>query len=128
MKKKIKKFTCSVCRSTFPVRTEGGTGYATKANGRAKICYACMADVDKKTMQIHGNSRRLPLYLEGDKVTNWPGTLSFKVLGRSSGRHNMAGTRDDVWFRGPDGFIWHGTRYGEFTNICHCKRTRRTEL
>lgn len=54
-------------------------------------------------------------------ITNWPGTLEFPALQVRSGRHNIAGTRIDVWF-----FVgkqqWHGVQYGEWTQICHCKR------
>jgi hypothetical protein len=67
---------------------------------------------------------RITLYLTDDgRVTNWPNSLSFKGH-VSKGRHNIAGTRYDVWFTGPDGHRWHGTQYGDNTQICHCKRTK----
>jgi hypothetical protein len=45
-------------------------------------------------------------------------------VGRTTGRHNIAGVRYDVWFRGPDGHVWWGVQYGDMTQICHCKRTK----
>lgn len=55
-------------------------------------------------------------------LTDWAGRLSFPVTSISKGRHNMAGTRYDVTFTGPDGKPWRGTQYGENTQICHCRR------
>lgn len=41
-------------------------------------------------------------------------------------RHNIARWRYDTWFRLPgDEFIWHGVRYGDNTQILHCRRTKR---
>jgi hypothetical protein len=58
-------------------------------------------------------------------VGNWPGSLQFKLYPRVKvGYHNVAGRRYDVWFPGPDGFVWHGTQFGDMTQICHCKRTK----
>ena len=36
---------------------------------------------------------------------------------------DIAGKRLDVWFYGPDGYIWHGVQYGDNTQIVHCKRS-----
>ena len=71
-------------------------------------------------MTEHG---RIMLYLSNGEVMNWPGTLRFPAHVRK-GRHNIAGSRYDVWFAGPDGFQWHGVQYGDNTQICHCKRTK----
>lgn len=107
----------------------GGTGYAETSNG-ARICYACCAQRDRETMIVEGTSGGLPLYLSQRPadgrwmVGNWPGTLSFPVSYHSKSRHNIATTRYDVWFNGPDGYLWHGSLYGENTLIVHCKRTR----
>lgn len=122
----------------------GGYGRYGGVDG-PRHCYACCAELDKANMVETG---RATLYLcgqepkavpanwkpgtgawstEGTKlfeVTNWPGSLRFRVTGRTRGRHNIARTRVDVWFNGPDGYVWHGTQYGEWTQLCHCKRTR----
>jgi len=121
-------FYCSTCKRSFPIQPNGGTGYAVKRNGH-KVCYACCAIRDSLEMCKSGHSKRLPLYLSKDKegrytVSNWPGTLSFRVWCSKEGKHNIAGTRTDVWFAGPDGHEWHGVQYGEFTQIVHCRRTK----
>jgi hypothetical protein len=68
---------------------------------------------------------RAVLYLcESGRLTNWPGSLQFRAHAMKEGRHNIAGTRIDVWFIGPDGARWHGTQYGEWTQLCHCRRVK----
>ena len=67
---------------------------------------------------------KLCLYLTGkagqEEITNWPGTLRIKSRYVKSGRHNLAGTRTDVWFafRGKE---FHGTQYGEMNQVCHVR-------
>jgi len=113
-------FTCASCKESKPVNSSGGTGYAIQENG-AKICYKCCAPLDTSYML---NTGKITLYDCGDRgLTNWPGTLTFKVIRRSSSFHNMAGKRYDVWFMA-DGKAWHGVRYGDNTQLVHCKRTK----
>ena len=89
----------------------------------AVVCYACCADLDRAQMHETG---RITLYLvqrsERWVVTNGPGTLEYRVRERRQGRHNIAGRRMDVWFTDDMGQPWHGTQYGEWTQICHCRR------
>ena len=108
---------CAICRNDCTLH------HARSGNG--PICYNCCADLDKQEMIKSGNSKKVELYLNTNekKVTNWPGTLSFNIRGLRKGKHNIARTRYDIWFNGPDNFIWHGVNYGEFTQIVHCKRT-----
>lgn len=118
-------FKCSVCRKVKPVHMGGGTSYGSK--GR-KLCYACCGLRDRRAMIRDG---RATLYLINPagllwSVGNWPGTLDFPVRSKQKGRHNIAGTRYDVWFNGPDGHVWHGVTYGDNTQLCHCKRTKRS--
>ena len=98
------------------------TGYGTDASGRTS-CYACCADMDRAQMIRDG---RTTLYLRkserSGEVTNWPGSLRFRTGPVVKGRHNLAGTRYDTWFTGPDGREWHAVQYGENTEIAHCKR------
>jgi hypothetical protein len=57
------------------------------------------------------------------EITNWPGSLRF--TGRyTKGAHNIARTRYDVWFYGPDKTAWYGVQYGENTQIAHCRRVK----
>lgn len=126
-------FYCARCRQDKPLKTEGGTGYG-EYNGQ-KHCYDCCAEFDKETMTSEG---KITLYLtcepshfmkrehgrktEG-KVSNWPGTLSFRAY-TTVGKHNIAGTRYDVWFTDHTGAKWYGVTYGENTQICHCRRLK----
>jgi len=113
-----------------PVQKNGGTGYAETDDGE-RVCYDCCAGRDRGFMAKEG---RIILYLterarDADSrkhysVGNWPGTLRFQAVAHR-GRHNIAGTRTDVWFTGPDGHIWHGVQFGNFSELCHCKRTKR---
>lgn len=122
--------------------SEHTTGYGTDREGRT-FCYECLASIDTGAMLKDGHSRRLPLYLTSEtplqrghgaafhqgtgrqwSVGNWPGSLRFPVRHAKIGSHNIAGRRYDVWFDGPDGYVWHGTQYGDWTMVVHCKRTR----
>lgn len=130
-------FQCDQCGAVK--ESQGlGTGYGVVSgpDGDKKHCYECCGVNDMKYMIENGV---MVLYLtcepasrmrspEGRstrcKVTNWPGTLSFSGYS-TVGRHNIAGWRYDVWFKGPDGYEWHGVTYGDNTQICRCKRTKR---
>jgi hypothetical protein len=133
----MQTFTCHDCKRVLPVRTEGGTGYGNLQvkpgeNLSVAVCYDCCAIRDRELMIKEG---RAVLYLTCERrslktvrstkgsVTNWPGSLRFDCH-VTSGRHNIAGTRYDCWFKGPDGFEWHGVSYGEYTQLCHCRRTK----
>ena len=125
-------FHCVDCKQDKPIQAEGGTGYATLPNGD-RVCYSCIAFRDRTAMIEKGQSSSLPLYLTRKsihkpndgcwKVGNWPDTLSFPVQRITQGGHNLAGKRYDVWFYGPDGYVWHGVQYGDNTQIVHCKRS-----
>lgn len=99
-------------------------------------CYSCCAAWERVQMQETGQAR---LYLTrkqimtseglrpgGWEVTDWPGRLRFPVQYVTQGKHNIAGTRIDIRFIGPQGYMWHGTQYGENTQLVHCKRTKKT--
>jgi hypothetical protein len=104
------------------------TGYGKTASGEIR-CFICCAADDKAQMDRDG---KIALYLTldptacaGGKVTNWPGTLSFYCTVKC-GKHNIARTRYDVWFKDHNGNRWHGVQYGDNTQICHChKLTKR---
>lgn len=103
--------------------TECSPGYGIDREGK-KHCFACCAERDKTDMRENG---KICLYLtkgaEDWKVTNWPGSLSIPVPQPKTGRHNLAGSRYDVWFSF-ERKLWHGVQYGENTQICHCKRIK----
>ena len=95
------------------------TDHGTDAQDKT-FCYACCAERDKAQMRQDG---RIVLYLHRGKVTNWPGSLSLPVNYQRQGRHNIAGSRQDVWFEF-EGNKWHGTQYGEGSEICRCQQVK----
>lgn len=118
---------CSVCNATLPTPPQtGGSGYGLDPQTSAKVCYACCGLRDRESMIKHGDAT---LYLVRSdngqwKITNWPASLSFPCGSPRKGRHNIAGSRYDAWFAGPDGFIWHAVNYGENSQIARCRRTK----
>lgn len=113
-------FQCSKCHVVKPCWAGTGTGYAYDAGGRL-ICYACCASDDEARMRREG---RIMLYLgEGRSISNWPGTLKFKAYSLKTGRHNIARSRVDVWFK-HEGRDWHGVQYGDNTQVLHCRRLK----
>ena len=116
--------SCAVCNAAF-VATKFTPGYATRTDG-TKICYECAGKADKANMIATGKAT---LYLTADggqwSISNWPGTLKIHCsMSPKKSRHNIAGSRYDVWFQGPDGATWHGVQYGDNTQLLHCKRTK----
>jgi hypothetical protein len=72
---------------------------------------------------------RTTLYDDGSHAVNWTNILRFPITARKTGRHNIAGKRYDVWFDGPDEYgtctqLWWGVRYGDNTQILHCRRLK----
>lgn len=125
-------FHCNDCRTDYPIRREDGTGYAVvgkdEAGAEIRVCYECCAARDREHMRQHGT---MVLYLVQKRVicgpdkqtrggtweiTNWPGTLRIFVSHLKKGRHNIAGSRYDAWFKF-DGHWWWG-------EIIRCKRTK----
>lgn len=96
------------------------TGYGRDEHNRT-LCYACCADKDREYMRTHN---RISLYFADGEVANWPGSLKFKPTLIRHGSHNIAGTRTDVWFTGPDDSRWHGVQFGRWSQICRCKRLK----
>ena len=68
---------CFICNSKL-IATGLGAGYARDSKNN-KICYECCAKEDKKNLLNLSKKEKYILYLSGDYVTNWPGTLKFKV-------------------------------------------------
>ena len=113
---------CSICNKVC--QSSGiSTGYGITQKGE-KHCYDCCAATDKKDMKAN---KKIILYLtQKDKshtLTNWPGTLVFKIGYIRKGRHNWGLNRYDVWFDF-NGYVWHGYQIGDNTQLCHCKQTK----
>ena len=121
------KKVCKTCGYAITSSNEVGTGYAINESGDM-VCYSCCAKEEKRWMIENG---KIDLYLirrdnleSMYEVSNWPGTLRFPVRCVKTGKHNIAKVRKDVWFNF-DGYVWHGVQYGNDSEICHCKKTKR---
>jgi len=55
-------------------------------------------------------------------VGTWEGSTNFPVTCCRESRHNIAGTREDVWFNF-DGSRWHGVNIGD-NDICRVHRCK----
>lgn len=119
-------FTCDRCASTNAINVSGASGYANTDKGET-ICYQCCADDDRDYMLKHGkialyDTNWGPTGTNLGSVSNWCGTLEIPIVRRSRSSHNIARYRYDVWFK-YNGHVWHGVRYGDNTQIVHCKAT-----
>lgn len=143
------QFRCGRCKAVKEVQVSGGTGYGYDSRFPDRpVCYECCGELEKQDMietgrgclyltceparkmrDERGHAFTPATYSNGvgrkteGKLTNWPGTLEFRCHTRV-GRHNIAGTRYDAWFTGPDGKKWHGVMLGENTQICRCRRLK----
>lgn len=134
----METFRCEECDKDKPVQHEGGTGYASFGENREKkVCYECCAKIEWRHMQMTGQAT---LYLHQHEsdcvcpdgpisyVSNWPNTLKFPVQQLTEGRHNIARTRCDVWFKDRDNRTWWGVSYGDWTQLVHCRRLKDRSL
>lgn len=114
--------TCARCNKEIVKPANScGTGYG-EFDGK-KYCYPCCGEVEKqKLMNISGNEKYI-LYLSGDEVINWCGTLRIRPRRVKTGLHNIARTRTDVWFT-VDGKRFHGTQYGDFSELLYIKSVK----
>lgn len=147
----MKKFKCSVCGETKTSREDRpGTGYGlvfedgvTDYDKGKKVCYACCGKQDHQKMKDAKPGDRIVLYLSKESiedhehsylkdrskdfryvVSNWPGTLSFRITTYKEGKHNIARSRVDVWFGNSEIGQWWGVQYGDWTQICHCRKLK----
>lgn len=128
-------FKCFDCKQFKKLPEEGSfsTGYGFDADFN-KICYTCCGLRDKKEMKENG---KITLYLKHNPInkhyqyadgiiTNWASSLVIKCRVKK-GKHNIAGTRYDVWFTF-EGEAWYGVQYGEHSQLCYCKRLKQHEV
>lgn len=116
-------FYCQSCHAEKTHNDTFTTGYGRTSHG-VKICFECCGKQDKKRLIDNGKGYLYLTEKDGKKIVgNWPGTLTIPVYSSKTGRHNIAGTRTDVWFMF-GGKRWHGTQYGKWTQICHVKRVK----
>ena len=129
----MEKVFCSECgKECTPIKlgleNVSGTGYGISPTTGEKICYACCGKRDERELMGLQLGEKIVLYLHKDKVsggwhvTNWPGTLNYRVWVKE-GRHNIARVRRDVWFS-VRGHNFHGTQYGDSSELCYIKRVK----
>lgn len=119
--------TCDNCTAEI-IRSNGmvGVGYGITPDGK-RHCYACCAENDRAAMVRDG---RITLYLtssptrRADKVTNWPGSLSFRVEWSKAGRSGFGGDSVSAYFVGPDGALWLARQQGRHNELARCQRLR----
>lgn len=106
-------------------RSQFSMGYGEDDAGNT-YCFACCAVRDSAAMIETGKATlyMVPQYPGKWHVTNWPGSLSFPIHGGcpSEGRHNIARKQYSARFTGPDGKTWTARKYGDNTDIAHCRR------
>ncbi len=120
-----KQLECSQCGNVIAPKPDVAIGYAIRNAGNL-VCYDCCAREAEEFMQKHGQIALYLVLTHGAKreVMNWPGSLRFPVRHYKEGKHNMARIRRDVWFDFK-GYQWHGVQYGEFSELCYCRKTKR---
>ena len=125
------------CKRQLPITPGLTTGYGRNSDNEL-YCFRCCGESDREYMENHN---RVTLYLttlpgtirrygsgltefKQFEVGNWPGTMLFRTFDHSHGRHNIAGSRVDVWFLDHTGRRWWGVQYGELTQLCHCRKLK----
>jgi hypothetical protein len=112
-------FECSRCRQIKRAYVDGMMAGYGWINDKP-MCYACCAQSDRLEMLATG---KVALYLVKNEVTNWPGTLRFKVVARRPMRHAFA-RAEIAYFTGPDGKQWSAKNIGD-SDIAHCRRLKK---
>lgn len=98
----------------------GGTGYGVFGPNRFPVCYDCCSILERRAMAATG---RTVLYLSRAGLTDWPGTLSFKIVRRAPFRHAF-GPAEIAYFIGPDNKPWSAKRIGDM-DLARAKRIKR---
>jgi hypothetical protein len=117
---------CMQCGAPFYAQGGFSLGYGWSHDMARRICYACCGDNDRVDMLREG---RATLYLSknarGWRVTNWPGSLEFRVDSGAVHKLRHPFTRDAriAYFRGPEGATWSARNIGD-SQIAHCRRLK----
>jgi hypothetical protein len=116
---------CAGCGEEIVPPSTSIPGYGIDKDGK-KFCFACCGEKDRLEME---GADRFTLYLtkdaEGYAVSNWPGTMKFRARVHT-GKHNFAGVVYFARFTDHTGAEWSGTTVGDMTQICHCRRLKRS--
>lgn len=128
-------YICERCKAENPSQVKPYiANYFTNSTGK-KWCYECSNAILIEQLLEDGRGvcwltcpQTRPghgLFLSDCKLIHAL-PLPFRILSAWTGHHNMAGVRYDVNFTIPgDKYVWHGTTYGNNTEICHLRRTKR---
>lgn len=144
-----------VCPRPFGSVSTGYAIMRDEEGHDAYVCYSCAGEMDRQRMietgyhgclylsvkvthertseplgsdsYLYHYNKKTGLYYRNEyEVTNWPGSLRFKVgtVNKSTQYTPTGGyyEREDFWFKGPDGFTWHGRV--QVGNLARCKRTK----
>jgi len=115
------EFTCSQCGQNKVHESDFSTGYGRDKNNNI-ICYSCCGINDAKELTDLPKGKKTVQYWDGENIVNWPASLVIKPYYTTKGRHNMAGTREDIYFRF-NGFKYHAVQYGKNSQIAHIRKT-----
>lgn len=132
---------CDFCGMGLPkAPLTGASGYAEVHEPEGIACYHCCAWLDVFEMQRTkpGDRPAIGFYLQPATVnpvwdarlgivSNWPGTLMFKVT--SSGKtqrvtFGFGNTCRRVYFTAPDGSCWSGTSYSNDDLLRNVRRLK----
>lgn len=116
------EFVCHQCGQHKSFLSDITTGYGIDKDGN-KVCYECCAKNDAKELIELQPGKKTIQYWDGRNITNWPGSLKISPYHTSKGRHNIAGTRTDIYFKF-EGFSFHATQYGDMTQIAHIRKLK----
>lgn len=113
------EFICFQCGLNKIHESDFSTGYGTDKSGH-KICFDCCGLNDAKVLENLKPKEKFCLYWNGKQVTNWPVTLAINPHYVTKGKHNLARTRETVYFTFA-GRKFMGIQYGEYTQVLHIK-------
>jgi|CXWK01.1.fsa_nt_gi hypothetical protein len=118
----LHEFTCFQCGQNKTHESPVSTGYGRDKNDN-KICFDCCGINDAKELTEMPIGAKTVQYWDGKNIINWPSSLKITPYYTTKGRHNMARTREDIYFRF-NGFNFHATQYGNNSQIAHIRKTK----
>jgi hypothetical protein len=110
-------FICDQCHSTIVNTDSHTTGYGINKENQ-KICFACCGANDKRDLINLPFGKKMQLYFDGKKITNWSGSLQIYPNNIKYGKHNFCKSRTDVYFK-VNGNNFHGVQMGDYNQILH---------
>ena len=116
------EFKCSQCGQNKVHESDFSTGYGKDKDGNI-ICYDCCGKNDASELINLPIGGKAIQYWDGKNIKNWPSSLVIAPYYTKKGKHNIAGTREDIYFRF-GGFNFHATQYGNISQIAHIKKIK----